>query len=350
MPGPLAAELTEAEAEIARFDERTRSWLAAFAVVSLRTEAAASSQIENLSASASSIAVAEYAIPTKSPIKPDAELIVANVTSLSEALERNGPITTEEVVSIQELLLRSSAPQLTGSFREEQVWIGGTSYSPHQATHVAPHHSRVPAAIDDLATFISRDDLPRLAQTAIAHAQFENIHPFANGNGRTGRVIIQRMLHTSGLTRQSLVPLSAGLLGSTKSYFAALDAYRQGDVEPVFRVFVDATFAAISNATTLANELDEIHEAWKSQITARSDSAIWGALEVCAGRPAITAEVLITELGVSKVNAYRQIDRLVESGIAHQTSKARRNRVWLVSDVVAAAEAFMERSKRHAAH
>lgn len=348
-PGALAAELTDAEAEIARFDAQTLSRLAPFVVVSLRTEAAASSQIENLSASASSIAVAEHATPTKSPIKPNAELIVANVTSLSLALEVSGPITPNEIVSIQQLLLANSAPDLTGKFRDEPVWVGGASYSPHRATYIAPHHSRVPAAIDDLTNFMARNDLPRLAHAAVAHAQFENIHPFPDGNGRTGRVIIQRMLRESGLTRHSLVPLSAGLLGSTNHYFDALTAYRQGDVEPILRAFINATYAALSNATTLVDELDEMHEAWRGQIRARSDSAIWPALKFCAGRLAITAEMLTTELGISKVNSYRQIEQLVDAGIVHQTSKARRNRVWLVTDVVAAVEDFMTRSQRRAA-
>lgn len=94
MPGTLAADLTDAEVEIARFDALTGNRLAAFAVVSLRAEAAASSQIENLTASASARAVAEHALPTKSPIKPNAELIVANVASLKQALAGSGPVTS----------------------------------------------------------------------------------------------------------------------------------------------------------------------------------------------------------------------------------------------------------------
>lgn len=123
------------------------------------------------------------------------------------------------------------------------------------------------------------------------------------------------MLRASDLTRQSLVPLSAGLLGATDRYFGALDAYRGGNVEPILGVFIDATFAAISNATMLADELDEMHEAWRGRITARSDSNVWRALEFCAGRPAITAEILITELEIPKVNAYRQIEQLVDANI-----------------------------------
>ncbi len=346
IPGSLAADLTDAEAEIARFDERIGSRLAAFSVVALRTEAAASSQIENLTASASAIAVAEHATPTTSPVKPNAELIVANVATLAKAISGSRRITADEIILIQQVLLESSAPKITGSFRQEQVWIGGTSYSPHGADHVAPHHTRVPRSIADLADFIARDDLPHLAQIAIAHAHFENIHPFPDGNGRTGRVIVQRMLQASGLTRHSLVPLSAGLLGSTDTYFEALNQYREGNLSPILEVFVAATFDAIANSTTLANELTEIHGRWKAMISARSDSAIWRALELCATRTAITADTLVSELEVSSPNAYRQIEKLTEVGVLHQNSNARRNRVWLVTDVVAAVEAFMERSTR----
>ena len=90
-------------------------------------------------------------------------------------------------------------------------------------------HTRVPAAIDDLMTFAARDDVPLLAQIAVAHAQFETIHPFTDGNGRTGRALVQAMLRNKGLTRQVTVPVSAGLLVDTDGYIAALTAYRDGD-------------------------------------------------------------------------------------------------------------------------
>ena len=346
LPGPLAARVAEAEAAIARFDERIGTSLASFAVIALRTEAATSSQIENLSAAPSSIAIAEYASPSASPQKPNADLIAANVATLTAAMSGDRPLDVVQVIEIQRDLLAGSAPRLTGNFREEQVWVGGDGYSPHGATHVAPHHERVPAAVDDLILFANRHDLGALAHIAVTHAQFETIHPFPDGNGRTGRVIIQRMLRNAGLTRKVILPLSAGLLTDTERYFGALTTYRTGDIEPLISTFVDATFRSLDNASRLAKDLAAVRESWNEIVSARVDSTVWPLLDYCVGRPAVTAPTVAADLGVSTVAAQNAIDRLAELGILRQNSPARRNRIWLVSDVLDAVEQFMERARR----
>jgi Fic family protein len=92
-----------------------------------------------------------------------------------------------------------------------------------------PHHDHVPVLIDDLVAFARRTDIPLLTQAAVAHAQFETIHPFPDGNGRTGRALIHSMLRGHGLTHNVTVPVSAGLLTDTSAYFDALTAYREGE-------------------------------------------------------------------------------------------------------------------------
>lgn len=346
LSGQLAADLAEAEAEIARFDEQTGTGLADFAVIALRTEAATSSQIENLSASAGSIGVAELTPASASPLKSNPELIAANVATLLRAMDNIGPLTASEIIEIQRILLQDSAPHLTGAFRDQQVWVGGNGYSPHAATYVAPHHERVAPAIDDLVTFSSRQDLGGLAHIAVAHAQFETIHPFADGNGRTGRVLVQRMLKAAGLTRHSVLPLSAGLLANTPAYFDALDQYRNGDIEPIVNNFVDAAFASLHNSRQLTTDLAAIRDSWTTRVTARSDSAVWRLLDYCIGRPALTTQTVADALGVSTVAAQSAINQLGDAGILHQNSKAKRGRVWLVKDVLVAVEQFMQRAQR----
>jgi len=112
-------------------------------------------------------------------------------------------------------------PDIAGRWREQQVWIGGSRFGPHEADFIPPHHDRVPAAMADLAAFMARPDLPVLTQAAIAHAQFETIHPFPDGNGRVGRALVHSLLKAGGLARSVTVPVSAGLLGDTGTYFAA---------------------------------------------------------------------------------------------------------------------------------
>ena len=103
-------------------------------------------------------------------------------------------IDNAAILAMHEALMRDVDPKSAGRWREEQAWVGGGTHGPRGAMFVPPHHSRVRAAIDDMLRFARRDDIPALPQIALAHAQFETIHPFIDGNGRTGRALIQAML------------------------------------------------------------------------------------------------------------------------------------------------------------
>ena len=205
----------EATAEIARFDTEMGSEIAPFGAILLRSESAASSRIEHLTASARSIALAELGETSKR----NATAIVANTTAMTAAIALANRLDTEAILTMHAALLEQTNPRIAGNWRDEQVWIGSSSYGPHTAAFVPPHQSRVPTAIDDLVRFIRRDDIPVLSQAALAHAQFETIHPFADGNGRTGRAIVHCLLRGKGLTRLVTVPVSAGLLTDTDRYF-----------------------------------------------------------------------------------------------------------------------------------
>jgi fido (protein-threonine AMPylation protein) len=185
------AAADDARAEISRFDAELSTMLpgteiAPLAAVLLRTESASSSQIENITARAKTLALAELGVAT---IGRNAKLVAANVDAMNRALELTDSATPATILAIHDALMRGQEHADPGRFRTEQVWIGGSSASPHSAAFVPPHHTRVPAAIDDLCTFVTRTDVPLLAQSAIAHAQFETIHPFNDGNGRTGRAL-----------------------------------------------------------------------------------------------------------------------------------------------------------------
>src|ERR1700712_2801977 len=138
---------------------------------------------------------------------------------------------------------RMSSPEIAGRWRAEQVWIGGDSFGPHGAAFIPPHHDHVPAPMADLVEFTRAADLPLLSQAALAHAQFETIHPFPDGNGRTGRALIHAMLRSHGLTRNVTVPVSAGLLTDTVGYFEALTAYRSGEPAEIVEKLANASFA-----------------------------------------------------------------------------------------------------------
>jgi Fic family protein len=346
MPALDTETVTSAEdaiVELGRFDGEVGSIAAPFSAILLRSESAASSEIAQLTASAKSIALAELGRRTGT----NSRLIVGNVRAMEAAIDMAEDLDVSSIIAMQGEILREAQPEHTGGWRTEQVWIGGGySNSPHSASFVPPHHDRVAALMDDLVAFARRTDLPALPQIAVAHAQFETVHPFPDGNGRTGRALIQAMLHRLGVTRHVTVPVSAGLLRDTGGYFDALTAYRNGDVSPIIRAVVDASFDAIVNGRRLVDELTDIRSEWERITTARAGSAGRRLLEVLQRQPVIDAKLAGDQLQISARNAQNGIDRLVEDGILHQIGTSERNRAYEARDVLGALDAFAARAKR----
>ena len=336
----VAAE--EAVIELGRFDGEVGSIAAPFSAILLRSESAASSEIEQLTASAKNIALAELGRKAGK----NSRLIVGNVRAMEAAIEMSDDLDVSTSIAMQSEILRDDQPELTGGWRTQQVWIGGGySNSPHTASFVPPHHERVPQLMDDLVAFARRDDLPALPQIAIAHAQFETVHPFPDGNGRTGRALIQAMLRRLGVTRHVTVPVSAGLLRDTRGYFDALTAYRRGDVMPIVLALAQASRDAIANGRQLVDELTRLRAEWERIATARAGSAGRRLLDVLQRQPVIDARLAGEELGISARNAQNGIDRLVGDGIL-LASGAARNRTFEAHDVLVALDAFAARAKR----
>ncbi|QCB98572.1 Fic family protein [Arthrobacter sp. PAMC25564] len=336
----LHALTEEAASELARFDAEVGQIAAPFASILLRTESASSSEIENLTSGARQIALAELG----EHASKNAQLIVGNVRAMQAALSLSESIDGHAILEMHRALLEQSNPEIVGHWRDQQVWIGGGSLGPHTAQFVPPHQDRVPALMDDLFAFANRVDLPVLVHTAIAHAQFETIHPFPDGNGRVGRALIQSMLRGGQLTRNVAVPVSAGLLHNTSQYFESLGAYRSGDIAPIVRSIAEASFAAVHNGRILVDDLEIVQVEWRGRISARRDSAAHRLVDVLLRQPVIGAAA--AQLGISTVNAQVAIDRLVDANILTQITDGRRNRIWLAKDVVQVLDEFAARAKR----
>lgn len=338
----LHALTEEAASELARFDAEVGQIAAPFASILLRTESASSSEIENLTSGARQIALAELG----EHASKNAQLIVGNVRAMQAALSLSESIDGHAILEMHRALLEQSNPEIVGHWRDQQVWIGGGSLGPHTAQFVPPHQDRVPALMDDLFAFANRVDLPVLVHTAIAHAQFETIHPFPDGNGRVGRALIQSMLRGGQLTRNVAVPVSAGLLHNTSQYFDSLGAYRSGDIAPIVRSIAEASFAAVHNGRILIDDLEIVQVEWRGRISARRDSAAHRLVDVLLRQPVIGAAAAAAQLGISTVNAQVAIDRLVDANILTQITDGRRNRIWLAKDVVQVLDGFAARAKR----
>lgn len=344
LPAGLASSLDDATNEIARFDAELGTDVAPFAAVLLRSESAASSQIENLTASARAIAEAEIDGGTGG----NAAKVVANSRAMTAAIDLADRLDAGAILAMHQALMGAFAPDVAGKWRNEPVWIGGGEVGPHTALFVPPRYDRVPAAIDDLVEFMSRDDLPSLAHAALAHAQFESIHPFPDGNGRTGRALVHALLRSKRLTRTVTVPVSAGLLVDVDAYFEALNAYRAGDARLIISRFVDAAFAATTNGRKLAGELSTVRESWNGLIKARKGAGAWKLADVLLRQPVVDRDTVARELGVSGTNVYGPLRALVEAGILTETTNNRRGQIWRSTEIIAALDAFAARSGRRA--
>jgi Fic family protein len=345
LPGEVTSLAEEASVEIARFDAELGAEVAPFAAVLLRSESASSSKIENLTSGAKAIALAELG----STAKRNANEIVGNVAAMKAALDLADRLDTDAVLAMQEALIGQHEPAIAGRWRDGQVWIGGDSFGPHGAEFVPPHHEHVPALMDDLIKFTGRNDLPLLSQAAIAHAQFETIHPFADGNGRTGRALIHAMLRGHGLTRNVTVPVSAGLLVDTRSYFDSLTAYREGNPASIVEKLAEAAFAAIANGRQLVLDLRSIREGWTQSITARRDAAVWRLADVLIRQPVIDAATAAAELQMTSQNVLRAIAPLVAAEVLSEFTGFTRNRMWQANQVLSALDDFAARAGRRSA-
>jgi len=344
VPAATGALAAEATAELARFDAEMGSDVAPFGAVLLRSESAASSRIENLTASAKAIALAELGDTSRR----NAAEIVANTTTMEAAIALADRLDKAAILEMHAALLGQNDPKIAGKWRTTQVWVGTSNYGPHTAVFVPPHQDRVVDAIDDLVEFMRRDDLAVLTQAAIAHAQFETVHPFIDGNGRTGRAIVHCLLRGKRLTRQVTIPVSAGLLTDTDRYFDALTAYREGDVQPIVERFAEASFDSVVNGRHLVSELREIRARWTDVVTSRRQAVVWRVLDVLLQHPIVDNALIQRELGVSAMGAEAAVGQLIEAGALTEITGGRRNRRYAANEVLAALDAFAERAGRRA--
>jgi Fic family protein len=337
----LLADADDAARAITRFDAEFAEFPAPFSAVLLRTESASSSQIEQLTSGTR--AIAEASIDER--VAGNAPLIVRNVRAMEAAVALSDDIGDATIIAMHRELLEPSAPGIVGRYRGEQVWIGGRT--PHDARFVPPHHDRVPDAMQDLVRFAHRTDVPVLVLAAIAHAQFGTIHPFPDGNGRTGRALVQAILRHGRMIRHLTIPVSAGLLSDLDAYFDALDAYRDGEVGPIVEVFAAASLHALRNANVLASRLAALQDLWDVQMQdIRADATARTLARLSIELPVLNTRVAIARTGASQPAVDNGLAQLTALGILRRANSKRRNRTWVNDDVVDALDAFAERSGR----
>ncbi|MWB97005.1 Fic family protein [Agromyces seonyuensis] len=348
--GELSADVDDATRALADFDTYALRTLGAedpavgpMSSILLRTESASSSQIEHLTVSARQLALAELDEGSGA----NALTVTGNVRAMEAAIELSNRLDLDSVLAMHRELLRRQRgyEQYAGRLREVVVWIGRGG--PRTADFVGPQPERVPGALADLFAFAARDDLPPLVQIAVAHAQFETVHPFVDGNGRTGRAFVQAMLRGKELSSHTTVPLSAGLLAEIDAYFDALTAFRAGDAEPIVRRFAAASrFAAVTGRELVETLALIVEEDEQKLAGVRSHALARRLLPKLVGQPVVNAKYVKRELGIGDASAQRALDLLAERGVLEERTGYRRNRVWQHTGILNALDAYAERARR----
>lgn len=355
--GEISADVDDATRQLVEFDAHARLALGAddaalgpMSAILLRTESASSSQIEQLTTSARQLALAEIDESDTS----NARTVIGNVRAMEAAVDLATEVSSDTILAMHGALMRNQQGFdriAAGRYRSEQVWIGPGEAGPRIAEYVAPHERHIPTSIADLVAFVQREDLPLLVQVAVAHAQFETIHPFPDGNGRTGRALAQSILRNKRLVTSTTVPLSAGLLTNVDRYFAALGSYRAGDAEPIVHEFAQASRIAATTGTRLVNALVEQLDVSRARLEGvRADAAAWEILPALIGQPVVNTRYLTASRGMSDVTALRALRLLTERGVLTETTGRARGRVWQHRGILSVLDDYAAEIRRMSVH
>ena len=323
-----AAKVAVAANEIGHAAEALTADYEPLARLLLRAEGLASSYIEGITAPVVDILLAEE----HGRLAPSsaAGLVAANLATVADAVANaaeEAPLSVELLCAWQRMLLTGSPTpdRYVGRVRDEQGWIGGTSQlDAHLVTTPPEELARL---LDDLVAYANRSDVDPVAQAAVAHAQLEIIHPFADGNGRVGRVLVSWLL----TRRLSLVvppPVSVAIASDVGGYASGLVLFRLGDHRRWIQWFADAVARGGTEQRRLISQVEEIRRGWHTKLTAldhppRSDAAIHAAIGLLPRHLVLTSETLVSELGLSRKTAVATLRRLVEVGILTEQGSLR---------------------------
>ncbi len=300
-----------------------------------RKEAVLSSQIEGTQSSLSDLLLFELEAAPGVPLD-DAREVSNYVAALDHGLQRLAggfPLSNRLLRELHGVLMsheggRDKAP---GEFRRSQVWIGGTR--PGNAVFVPPPHTAIADCMADLERFLNADDdgLPLLARVALAHVQFETIHPFLDGNGRVGRLLIALMLCAAGALRAPVLYLSLYFKQHRRTYYDLLNQMRHtGDWEAWLAFFMEGVQRTAEGAVETVQRLSKLFAADRAVIEKqgrRAGSAL-RVHEALMERPLLTLAETVKRTTLTLPTASTAMDQLVATGIAREITGKRRNRVF----------------------
>ncbi len=334
--GSVAGVIADAESAIQALNEQANPGLAPLSRLLLRTESIASSKVEGVQVDARILAQAEVRHDTGQKASATALEILGNIDAMQAAIgnaTEQEQIDLPQIIEIHRILMAASErPEIAGQTRSRQNWIGGNNYNPCGADFVPPPPEEVNPLLEDLCAFCNDETLPPLAQAALAHAQFETIHPHEDGNGRTGRALMQILLKRRNVAANFVPPISVVLAQNKGEYIDGLIAYREGNFEKWLEVFASAAARAAHLASRYLTQVRDLRDEWRGQLTSqgpvRQDAAAWQVIEILPGHPVITVAVGVAKVNRTKPAVNGGINQLVNAGVLRPLSENKRNRAW----------------------
>jgi len=347
LTGSISRLLSDADAavrELNRLDPAQANQIEPLARQLLRQESLASSRIEGLLISHKRISEASY--DPRGTADQRAREVLANIEAMEQAVQTgagNRRIDAETIIALHRTLLGITQPKIAGVIRKTQNWIGGRYHTPVGADFIPPPADEVPRLFEDLAEFMNRDDLPATLQAGLAHAQFETIHPFADGNGRVGRCLIHVIFRRRRLASHHVPPVSLLMATDVDGYVKALTAYRD-DHEPDWTAyFAETAIAASAAAGDFGERLAELQAEWKVKAGARKGSTAEKVIEALPGQPVIDVRKAAQLAGTSEEASRLALNALAERGVLKQVTKRNWGRVWQARGLWNLLDRFEER-------
>jgi Fic family protein len=334
--GELAALLSAADRALGRLDGSvlTLPNPDLFVFMYVRKEAVLSSQIEGTQSSLQDLLSAEAQL-FGAELPRDVDEVVNYVRAMKHGLARLSelPVSIRLVREIHAELMRDvrGGRLQPGELRKSQNWIGPAASTIATASFVPPPPHDVPAALGELEQFLhSKDDLPPLVRIALAHVQFETIHPFLDGNGRVGRLLVTFLLTECGILHKPVLYLSHYFKRHRQAYYDHLQAVRdQGAWESWLEFFLKGVIEVAGEAAETARRVLLLRESHRTAITDRLGRAAGNGhrvLESLFDRPIVTVSDVQALTGTAYPSANNLVSRLVEIGVLSEMTGYARNR------------------------
>ncbi len=304
-----------------------------FVAMYVRREAVLSSQIEGTQSTLQDLLAAELE-PAAPGLPDDVEEVVNYVHAMNYGIHRLAtlPLSKRLVREIHAELLRSGrgAHRMPGEFRRDQNWIGPEGAPIERATFVPPPVPQMHEALDDLERFLNEDHgLPVLVHVGLAHAQFETIHPFIDGNGRVGRLLITFQLVHRRILHRPLLYLSHYLKQNRSEYYDRLMSIRQrGDWEGWLRFFLRGVAQTATEATETAQSILVLRERDRTAIQERTGLNGVRLHDLLFERPLVNVNLVKDQLDVSFATANNLVAQFEQAGLLREITGGRRRRVF----------------------